>query len=66
MIHDLSSYENRELEGILDPSNTILLESRTEDNGVLQLQADYFEDERIAELNRKDNATIEENEDERS
>ena len=67
-IEGLAPNENRELRRVLDPSDSVLSESRIGDNGVLQLQADYFEDaiektrERMVELNVKDNATVEENE----
>ena len=42
--HGLSDNENQELQGFIDPSNSIISESRIVDNGALQLQADYLPD----------------------
>lgn len=58
-IDGLSPNENRELRGVLDPSNSILSESRTGDNEALELHADYFEN---AIEKTRDDAIIEENE----
>ena len=60
MIKGLSDNENRQLQGVLNPSNNILPESRIGDNGALKIQVDYFQDtinnrrEQISELNAKD------------
>jgi hypothetical protein len=43
-IPGLTRTENRELRGVLDPTDNMDLESRTGDNGALQKQVDYFED----------------------
>ena len=43
-IKGLSDNENRELRGVLDPPSSIVSESRTGDNGALQLQAYYLQD----------------------
>ena len=70
-IKGLSDNENRELRGVLDPPSSIVSESRTGDNGAVQLQAYYLQDtidqtrEQDSEINRKDDdkgLNIEENE----
>jgi hypothetical protein len=43
-IPGLTPTENRELRGVLDPTDTMDLESRTGDNGALQKQVEYFQD----------------------
>jgi hypothetical protein len=40
----LTPLENRELRGVLDPTDTMDLESRTGDDGALQKQLEYFQD----------------------
>ena len=43
-IDGLTKNENRELEGALNPENSIDPQSRIEDNGALQIQADHFQE----------------------
>ena len=43
-IPGLTPTENRELRGVLDPTDTMDLESRTGDDGALQKQLEYFQD----------------------
>ena len=43
-IPGLTPTENRELRGVLDPTDTMDLESRTGDDGALQIQLEYFQD----------------------
>ena len=43
-IPGLTPMENRELRGVLDPTDTMDLESRTGDDGALQKQLEYFQD----------------------
>ena len=43
-IPGLTPMENRELRGVLDPTNTMDLESRVGDDGALQKQLEYFQD----------------------
>ena len=43
-IPGLTPTENRELRGVLDPTDTMDLESRTGDDGALQKQVEYFQD----------------------
>ena len=43
-IPGLTLTENRELRGVLDPADTMDLESRTGDDGALQKQLEYFQD----------------------
>ena len=43
-IPGLTPTENRELRGVLDPTGTMDLESRTGDDGALQKQLEYFQD----------------------
>jgi hypothetical protein len=43
-IPGLTPTENGELRGVLDPTDTMDLESRTGDNGALQKQIEYFQD----------------------
>jgi hypothetical protein len=43
-IPGLTPTENRELRGVLDPTDTMGLESRTGDDGALQKQVEYFQD----------------------
>ena len=43
-IPGLTRTENRELRGVLDPTGTMDLESRTGDDGALQKQLEYFQD----------------------
>ena len=43
-IDGLTKNENRELEGALNPENSIEPQSRTGDNGALQIQADHFQE----------------------
>ena len=40
----LTPLENRELRGVLNPTDNMDLESRTGDNGALQKQVEYFQD----------------------
>ena len=43
-IPGLTPMENRELRGVLDPTDTMDLESRVGDDGALQKQLEYFQD----------------------
>ena len=43
-VHGLTSIENRELGGILNPKNSIDPKSRIGDNSSLQIQADHFQE----------------------
>ena len=43
-IDSLTKNENRELEGALNPENSIDPQSRIGDNGALQIQADHFQE----------------------
>ena len=43
-IPGLTPMENRELRGVLDPTDTMDLESRVGDDGALQKQVEYFQD----------------------
>jgi hypothetical protein len=43
-IPGLTPTENRELRGVLDPTDTMDLESRTGDDSALQIQLEYFQD----------------------
>jgi hypothetical protein len=43
-IPGLTPTENRELRGVLDPTDTMDLEPRTGDDGALQKQLKYFQD----------------------
>ena len=43
-IPGLTPTENRELRGVIDPTDTMDLESRTGDDGALQKQLEYFQD----------------------
>ncbi|CAB3978674.1 Hypothetical predicted protein [Paramuricea clavata] len=43
-IPGLTPLENRELRGVLDPTDTMDLESRVGDDGALQKQLEYFQD----------------------
>ena len=43
-IPGLTPTENREIRGVLDPTDTMDLESRTGDDGALQKQVEYFQD----------------------
>ena len=43
-IPGLTPTENRELRGVLDPTDSMDLESRTGDDGALQKQLEYFQD----------------------
>ena len=58
---------NTELQGVLDPSNSVLSASRIRDNGAFKIQADYFQDtindtrEWISELSAKDDKENKEN-----
>ena len=50
-IRGLTSSKNRELEGVPNPPESVLSESRIGDNGALQIQADYFQETIIKQKN---------------
>ena len=60
-IPGLTPTENRELRGVLDPTDTMDLESRTGDDGALQKQLEYFQDtiDKTMELRDETDDTVE-------
>ena len=54
-IQGLTKEENRELEGVLNPSDSVDPQSRIGDNGALQIQANHFQETLDRTIEQRDN-----------
>jgi hypothetical protein len=54
-IQGLTPEENRELEGVLNPPDSVDQQSRIGDNGALQIQADYIQETLDRTIEQRDN-----------
>ncbi|CAB3986982.1 Hypothetical predicted protein [Paramuricea clavata] len=54
-IQGLAQEENRDLEGVLNPSDSVDTQSRIGDNGALQIQADHFREALNKTIDQRDN-----------
>jgi hypothetical protein len=58
LIQGLTEEENRELEGVLNPSDSVDPQSRIGDNGALQIQADHIQETLNRTFDQRENTDV--------